>query len=75
MVTLTNNANTNTRTGGSKISYHFVPKNRALISAQNSVNFDTQEFEKLMAEGYLAMADIHGKYAEITFKAISEVVP
>jgi len=36
---------------------------------------NSQAVNDLMVEGYRSMADIHAKYAEITFKAISEVVP
>ena len=75
MVTLTHNITVNIGTRNEKFNYNFVPKDHSLMTAQNTFNFDSQVFKDLMAEGYLTMANIHAKYSEIAFKAISEVVP
>jgi len=73
MITLTHNNTVNIGTKNEGLKYNFVPKDSSLMTAQNTFNFDSQVFEDLMAEGYLSMANVHGKYSEITFNAISEV--
>lgn len=50
--------------------YHRADKTPALY-----VILGRQVIDDLLAEGYRTMSPIHAKYAEITFEAISEVVP
>jgi hypothetical protein len=75
MVTLTNNITTNTRANDGGVKYHFVPSNQALISAQNSVNLNTQEFEKLMTEGYEQLTKEHLRFANDCIYLASEIMP
>lgn len=75
MSILTHNKEVTSSIKSDQIGFYFIPNNPNLLSAQTSFSFVAQQVEGLMAEGYLAMADEHAKYAEITFKAISEVVP
>jgi len=75
MAILTHNKGVTSSIKDDQIGFYFIPSNPNLLSMRSSFSFNTQRFEDLMAEGYLAMADEHAKLAEITFKAISEVVP
>jgi hypothetical protein len=75
MVTLTSNVTTNTRIEDGEVAYHFKPSNKVLISAQNSVNFSSEKFEKLMAEGYKNLAKEHLKFAKDCIYLASEILP
>jgi hypothetical protein len=74
MVTLTHNitANINVHESANQEKYLFVTKNRELMNVNNSINFDMQEFNNLMAEGYIVLAEEHSKFAEDSIFLASE---
>ena len=75
MPILTHNKEVTSSIKSDQVGFYFIPNNPNLLSAQISFSFDAQQFEDLMAEGYLAMANEHVKFAQDCICIAGEILP
>jgi len=75
MPVLTHNKEVTSSIRSGQIEFYFIPSNPNLISVESLFRFDVQQFEDLMAEGYLAMADEHVKFAQDCICIAEEILP
>lgn len=75
MPILTHNKEVTSSIKSDQIEFYFIPSSPNLLSAQSIFRFDAEQFEDLMTEGYLAMADEHVKFAQDCICIAEEILP